>query len=240
MKKPIIGISANHTLNSGEKMEHLALSYIPDGFVRGVDRAGGVPILLPVNSPEHAKVYVSMIDKLILTGGQNIDPVNYNEDITFDPELMHQERDAFDFALFKEAMAQNKPIFGVCRGMQLINVALGGSLNQDISLREPETIKHLQDPIPGEIPTHSVTTEYGSVLRQVYGDETEVNSFHKQSLKDIAPTLKVTAMSPDNIVEGIESKEGEHPIVAVQWHPDFAYNTLEQEMRMFNYIVHSL
>lgn len=238
MSKPIIGISANHTTDSGKKMEHLTLSYIPDGYVRGVDRAGGVPLLLPVNSPEHAKVYVSMIDKLILTGGQNVDPAHYKEDITFDPSLMHQERDAFELALFEEARAQNKPVFGVCRGMQLINVALGGSLNQDISLRQPEPVKHLQDPIPVEVPTHSVTTEEGSVLRQVYGEQTEVNSFHRQSLKDIAPGLKVTAISPDNIVEGVESES--EPIMAVQWHPDFAYDALEQEMRMFRYVVHEL
>ncbi|MDT2815500.1 gamma-glutamyl-gamma-aminobutyrate hydrolase family protein [Vagococcus carniphilus] len=239
-KKPIIGISANEVEDSGEKLHNLPINYLPAGYVRGVQLAGGLPILLPIGTKEDAIEYVTQIDKLVLTGGQNVNPKWYQEELSFDASLMSTKRDEFELALINETMRQKKPIFAVCRGLQLINVALGGTLHQDLSQRTPEPVIHMQDPIPREEPTHKIRTEEGSSLRQIYGENTSVNSFHFQSIKELAPSLKVAAISEDNIIEGIESNSTISPILGVQWHPDFAYEAMEQEREIFKFVVNEL
>ncbi|MDU3220882.1 MAG: gamma-glutamyl-gamma-aminobutyrate hydrolase family protein, partial [Streptococcus thermophilus] len=136
MTKPIIGITANVRPNPAH--EDIKWSYAPSGFVEGVQKAGGLAILLPVSDPSEAKTYISMIDKLILIGGQNIDPKFYNEENHACEDDFFLERDLFEMALIEEATKQKKPIFSICRGTQLMNVALGGSLHQDIK-------RHWQD-----------------------------------------------------------------------------------------------
>lgn len=240
MIKPIIGISLNETEDSGEKMHHLPLNYLPSGYAKGVLKAGGLPILLPVSSKEDAKAYVSQIDKLILTGGQNVNPKFYNEERTFDASLMHTKRDEFELALIEEAIKQKKPIFAVCRGLQLLNVALGGTLHQDLSRRENEEIKHMQDPIPRQEPIHKVTINKDSLISQVYGTETQVNSFHYQAIKDVAEALVVTAISDDHIIEAIESRDPNNRWIGLQWHPDFYFEEFDKEFQMFNFVVNEL
>ena len=129
MVKPIIGIMGNQRI---KKDINLPWSYAPTGFVKGVQRAGGLPLILPISSEEDAKTYVSMVDKVLLIGGQNVDPKFYQEERHASENDFFLERDVFELAVIKEAIKQKKPIFGVCRGLQLMNVALGGTLNQDI------------------------------------------------------------------------------------------------------------
>ena len=122
MTKPIIGITTNVRANPAH--EDINWSYAPSGFVEGVQKAGGLAILLPVSDPSEAKTYISMIDKLILIGGQNIDPKFYNEENHACEDDFFLERDLFEMALIEEATKQKKPIFSICRGTQLMNVAL--------------------------------------------------------------------------------------------------------------------
>lgn len=240
MKKQVIGISLNETEDSGDKLHHLPINYLPAGYARGVQQAGGLPILIPVSGKEDAKAYISQIDKLILTGGQNVNPDLYGEKREFDESLMLTKRDEFEMALIEEAIAQEKPIFAVCRGLQLLNVYLGGSLYQDLSRRENEVVRHMQDPIPREVPTHEVTIEANSLLSQVYGLSTKVNSFHFQSIKDLGKGLVMTAVSEDGIVEGIESSDPKKRLLGVQWHPDFYFEEFAHERRMFEFVVNEL
>lgn len=240
MKKNVIGISANEIEDSGTTLHNLPISYIPAGYAKGVQLVGGLPLLLPIGTPSDAKQYVDQIDKLILTGGQNVDPVFYREETMFDAVLKSTKRDKFEIALIEEMLSQKKPIFAVCRGMQLLNVSLGGSLFQDISVRVDQTIQHMQAPVPRQVPTHRIRTEPNSILRDVYGEHAQVNSFHYQAIKDVAPKLRVTAISEDHIIEGVESISKDHHWVGVQWHPDFSYDTLEQELRMFDFVVNDL
>jgi putative glutamine amidotransferase len=240
MTKPIIGISLNETEDSGAKLHNLPINYLPAGYVRGVQQAGGLPILLPVSSKDDAKSYVTQIDKLVLTGGQNVNPKFYNEERLFDESLMLTPRDEFELALIHEAIRQEKPIFAVCRGLQLLNVALGGTLHQDLSKRDIEPVKHMQDPTPREIPTHSVTIKEDSLISQVYGNETNVNSFHFQAIKDVAKELVVTAISEDGIVEAVESLDEKNRWVGLQWHPDFYFEEFEKERQMFDFVVNEL
>ncbi|MBO0438780.1 gamma-glutamyl-gamma-aminobutyrate hydrolase family protein [Candidatus Enterococcus ikei] len=237
MRRPIIGIAANEIEDAGAKLYHLPICYTPCGYVKAVQNAGGLPLLLPVGSPELAKAYVTQIDKLILAGGQNVSPTLYGEVNQVKEATVSDERDQFELALIKEALAQKKPIFAVCRGLQLVNVALGGSLYQEISATK---IAHMQVPVSREIPTHQIRTEEMSILRKIYGKETTVNSFHFQAVKKLAETLKVTAFSEDGIIEGVESKDSNVAFLGVQWHPDFAYDYLEQEMAVFRYVVEEL
>lgn len=240
MERPIIGIAANEISDAGETLYHLPVSYTPAGYVRAVQNAGGIPLVLPVGAPELAKEYINHIDKLILAGGQNVSPKLYGEMNLVEEAALFEERDQFELALIKEAMIQNKPIFAVCRGMQLVNVALGGSLFQEISHLNSSKISHMQVPVPREIPTHKIQTEAGSMLREIYGEETKVNSFHFQAVKTLAEELQVTAYSEDGVIEGIECRGPGAVILGVQWHPDFAYDYLEQEMAAFKYVVKEL
>ncbi|EHJ57106.1 hypothetical protein HMPREF9318_00322 [Streptococcus urinalis FB127-CNA-2] len=142
MSKPIIGITANQRLNPS--LDDIPWSYAPTGFVEGVKEAGGTPLLLPIVDEKTAKQYVQMVDKLILIGGQNVDPNFYGESNQAYEDDFMIERDFFEIALIKEAIKLKKPIFTVCRGMQLMNVVLGGTLNQNIpnhwQLEPSETI----------------------------------------------------------------------------------------------------
>ena len=240
MKKPIIGISANETEDSGAKLHHLPIHYLPAGYVRGIQQAGGLPILLPVGTKEDAVNYISQIDKLVLTGGQNVDPKHYGEKPIFDESLMLSSRDEFEMALIEEALHESKPIFAVCRGLQLVNVYFGGSLYQDLSQRDIEEVKHMQDPIPREVPTHGVKMLKGSHLHEIYGEIYQVNSFHFQGVSELGKGLKATAFSEDGIIEGIESVDLPSKIIGVQWHPDFYFELFKEEQNMFRYVVEQL
>lgn len=238
--KKIIGISANEIQDPGKTLYNLPISYLPAGYVRAVQEVGGVPVVLPLGKVEDAKEYISLIDKLILTGGQNVSPSLYLEnEKPLNEELSLLERDMFEMALIEEAIKQHKPIFGVCRGLQLVNVYLGGTLHQDLSLRNPEPIPHMQDPIERWIATHDILVEKDSLLYPIYGDKGNVNSFHFQSVKKIGNDLKITAVSDDGVIESIESTSDKHRILGVQWHPDFAYQTLEKEKEVFDFVVNS-
>lgn len=238
--KKMIGISANEIIDSGKTLHNLPISYLPAGYVRAVQEVGGVPVVIPLGKKKDAKTYVSLIDKLILTGGQNVTPTLYLEgEKPINEHLSLLERDVFEMALIKEAIKQQKPIFGVCRGMQLVNVYLGGTLHQDLSLRNPEPIRHMQTPIERWVATHDIYLESDSLLRPIYGANATVNSFHFQSINKIGNDLKITAVSEDGVVESIESSSDNHKILGVQWHPDFAYDTLEKEKEVFDFVVNS-
>lgn len=240
MGRPVMGIAANEIMDAGKTLYHLPISYTPSGYVKAVNHVGGLPLILPISGPETAKDYINRIDKLILAGGQNVAPEWYGEALQFEESALAKERDIFELALIEEALHQKKPIFAICRGMQLVNVAFGGSLYQDIREITKDKIQHMQAPIAKEIPTHKIRTTDTSILRNIYGEEAKVNSFHWQAVKKLAPTLKATAYSEDGIIEGVESNQKNIHFLGVQWHPDFAYDHLEQEMDIFHYAVKNL
>lgn len=200
-------------------------------FADGVKRAGGLPFYIPISNPDFAREYVNRIDKLILSGGQNVDPSYYGEEKTIDSKDYFLDRDIWEVALVKEAIAQGKPVLGVCRGLELYNAVTVGSLNQAIDGHAEKG--------PFEI-THKIVTENGSQLQQIYGREQEVNSVHRQSLKKLAPHLKVTARSSkDDVIEGVESFT-DAPFIGVQWHPEFLLGHKHlKDQGLFDYFVKS-
>ncbi|KXT76920.1 gamma-glutamyl-gamma-aminobutyrate hydrolase family protein [Streptococcus sp. DD12] len=210
MTRPVIGITSNEKPVAKDlPIIHLSVNR---QFADGVKAAGGLPFYIPLSDPKEAKDYIAQIDKLILSGGQNVDPKRYGEEKTIDSEDYFPERDRWEAALIEEAIRQDKPVLGICRGLQLYNVVTGGSLYQDIAGHKGQ---------PPFALAHDVVTEPNSQLRQIYGDRQAVNSVHQQSLKKLAPHLAVTAKSADDaIIEGVESQEG-HAFIGVQWHPEF-------------------
>ncbi|HEM3553939.1 gamma-glutamyl-gamma-aminobutyrate hydrolase family protein [Streptococcus suis] len=226
MGKVIIGISGNEQefpTKSGRTYVTVA-SELADG----VRQAGGVPMVIPMGTPDLAKDYINMIDKLILSGGQHVDPSLYGQERLIDSNDYLLERDEFELALIEEALHQGKPIFAVCRGMQLLNVALGGSLEQEVA-------HHWQEGIAGT--SHRLQVKPKSRIGQLFAQGSPINSFHQQRIKELAPGLVATGLDPrDGTIEAYESR-GNQALFGTQWHPEFLYNDCKQHRDMFQYLV---
>ncbi|HZK28737.1 MAG TPA: gamma-glutamyl-gamma-aminobutyrate hydrolase family protein, partial [Clostridia bacterium] len=184
-------------------------------------RAGAAPILIPVTQDRMAvKSILDLCDGLILTGGEDVSPLLYGEDPVKKIGTLSRLRDDYDLLLFNLALERKIPVFGICRGMQLINVALGGSLHQHTDDLPQFTIRHVQQASRHEV-THRVTVVPSSRLHPVLGDSVAVNSWHHQAIKDLALGLTAVASSSDGLIEAVESiNESLPPIIGVQWHPE--------------------
>ncbi|HEL2202771.1 TPA: gamma-glutamyl-gamma-aminobutyrate hydrolase family protein [Streptococcus suis] len=226
MGKVIIGISGNEQefpTKSGRTYVTVA-SELADG----VRQAGGVPMVIPMGTPDLTKDYINMIDKLILSGGQHVDPSLYGQERLIDSNDYLLERDEFELALIEEALHQGKPIFAVCRGMQLLNVALGGSLEQEVA-------HHWQEGIAGT--SHRLQVKPKSRIGQLFTQGSPINSFHQQRIKELAPGLVATGLDPrDGTIEAYESR-GNQALFGIQWHPEFLYNDCKQHRDLFQYLV---
>lgn len=231
LQPPRIGISSNR--KDG-------LSCIADTYVQSVLKAGGAPVLIPViTDMEALTAIVSGLDGLLMSGGGDINPLYVGEEPV--PQLQDVDtfRDEFDLILLRLATNRQLPVMGICRGHQLINVAFGGSVYQDIhSQHEATLFKHSQT-MPREQVSHSVRiTDTSSRLFDILKKEPDifVNSFHHQAVKDIAPEFKETAVAPDGINEAMEHPEKE--IFSVQWHPEaMAANDDELMLELFRHHV---
>jgi len=218
MKRPVIGITTAQDLKECEVQ--LDQEYI-DGVVAG----GGVPLVLPsVKKYEFIDEYLEMVDGVLLSGGVDICPMQYGEESLagFKVEWeMTPERDGFEIALCRKAIAAQKAVFGICRGIQAIAVACGGDLYQDIDTmvdRSP-ALRHFQD-APQWHPSHGVEVKPGSRLYEVYGKPVlSVNSLHHQAIRKVPEGFTVTARARDGIIEAIEA-EGDVFVLGVQWHPE--------------------
>lgn len=231
-QKPIIGLSST----SGEGTS----TSVPLTYVESVIRAGGVPMVLPITQ-DHDLLnrMLDNIDALILTGGEDVDPLKwYGEEPL--PALggIAPERDSFDVALARLAVERGIPLLGICRGHQVINVAFGGTLYQDIpSQVKASHVKHRQS-APGDYGTHTIRIEQNSLLYKQLGTQSiAVNSFHHQAVKDMAPGFKVTATSVDGVVEAME-KIGSDQVYSVQFHPEvFTANNIDTFLGIFEYLI---
>ncbi len=212
---PIIGIAPCRSL--------------PD-YVESVRRAGGDPRVFDPLQDKPGEV-VTEIHGLLLTGGVDIDPVRYGEERHPTVTAIEPERDAFEFALIQAARGARLPIFGICRGLQVMNVAFGGTLVQDIAAEEAGTLPHTV-PVPPCAIAHEVWISKGSRLwtlmqeKMVDADTCSVNSRHHQAIKRIAPGFEVTATAPDGVIEAIECPDAPF-CLGVQWHPENFWRTGE-------------
>jgi len=212
---PIIGIAPCRSL--------------PD-YVESVRRAGGEPRVFDPLQDQPDRV-VSEVHGLLMTGGVDIDPVRYREERHETVTLVEPERDAFEFALLLAGREARLPVFGICRGVQVMNVALGGTLVQDIGSQMSGTLPHTV-PIPPCAIAHEIWVSKGSRLwtlmqeKMVDADTCSVNSRHHQAIKGLAPGFEVTATAPDGVIEAIECTNSTF-CLGVQWHPENFWRTGE-------------
>lgn len=217
--KPIIGIAGYILTRIDNHLLNFEVNQSPRSVTTSIHKAGGLPVILPLSKPIEAERYVDMIDALVLTGGSDVDPLLYGEEPDLKIGKIDPDRDAFELALIEEAWRQKKPIFAICRGLQLLNVAFGGSLYQDLSQYPSLDVNHLQ-PTYWDYPTHSIEIDEQSWLGKTVGPKTVINSYHHQAIKGLADVFEAVAWSDDRIIEAIESKDKSQKVVAIQWHPE--------------------
>lgn len=214
---PVIAVSATaDTRMGGAHRVRLNSSYIT-----ALESAGLIPIVIPpLASPRQSRAILERVDGLLLTGGEDVDPALYGQDRIEKCGQPNNARDETEIALSLAARALGKPVLAICRGPQVLNVAFGGTLIQDIPSQVPGALNHnAEDERCSRV--HDVLIEPDSLTAKAMGAiRISVNSLHHQSVKDVAPGFKVTATSPDGIVEAIEWDGTDWWAMAVQWHPE--------------------
>jgi len=219
MSLPLIGITAGHSENKhGLPQIHLLRTYV-DATIK----AGGVPVIIPPESTEEGwRLLYKKLDGIIFSGGADIDPELFNGEAHPSVYGLDHERDNLEIPLILQSIEDKKPFFAICRGFQVLNVALGGTLYTHISDQIENSLQH---DTPRELSrnalAHEIKFEEGSKLAEMLGSPIlKVNSWHHQGAKDIPPQLKITARSSDGLVEAMELPD--HPFaIAVQWHPEW-------------------
>jgi putative glutamine amidotransferase len=224
MKKPVIGITVNHVAEGALPHDRLSLSY-----VLAVKEAGGIPLLVPNVGDASA---LSALDGLVVSGGADFDPAQFGQE----PRGTHMEgisaeRDATEIALLREA-APDLPILGICRGIQAIAVAYGGTLIQDVPSQRPSELVHAQTGAR-DARTHGVRVAPDSQLGAILGaQEIRVNSFHHQAVDRVPDGFRVVAWADDGLIEGIETNA--RPFcLGVEWHPENLIRVEEHARRLF-------
>lgn len=210
--RPIIGITACQ--------EEQRIYKINNTYVRAVVRAGGIPVLLPIaNRLEDCDKLAALVDGFLVPGGVDMAPQYFGEEPPKEVTCIDRELDDFELELIRRVSALGKPMLAICRGCQVVNVAFGGTLYQDIPTQCPQAHGHYQATASRSEAYHTVTILPGTALAAAMGEgEVLTNSFHHQAVKDLAPGFRVNARTKDGMIEGIENGDGS--ILGVQWHPE--------------------
>ncbi len=229
----IIGLSTNKDQESGTDS-------MPPDYISAVLNAGALPVIFPMIPQDHPQyqqimeVSVDLVDGLIITGGPDVDPAFYREERLPGLGDVSAERDKADLTLIQMALAKKKPLLGICRGLQAVNIAMGGSLYQDLKSQWPSEIDHQRT---DKAYAHPVSVKKGSLLHQITGkEELMVTSRHHQASKLSAPGLAATAFANDGVVEALEFENG-YPGLLVQWHPENIAMQDESQQALFNWLV---
>lgn len=236
MERPVIGLSCGRREDQSQAFLHVA-------YLEAVAAAGGLPVVLPPLEPggldlaQVAAALLARVDGLLLTGGDDLDPRHYGQEP--DPRLgwVDPDRDALELALAQEALRRRTPLLAICRGVQVLNVAAGGDLHQDLG--EVARLQHSQR-APRWHRSHPVRVHPGSRLAQLLdtpGGEVAVNSFHHQAVRQVAPGFRAVAHASDGVVEAIERAGEDHFCVGVQWHPEHLVGRWPEQRGLFRGLV---
>ncbi|AYU54181.1 gamma-glutamyl-gamma-aminobutyrate hydrolase family protein [Staphylococcus debuckii] len=231
-----IGISASILTDQDGMFPGYKRCYVNQDYIEAVVKQGGIPFVLPItDDSDIIEKQIDMLDGLILSGGHDVSPALYHEDPLEKLGETLIERDQFDFQLIKAAIKKNIPILGICRGAQILNVYFGGTLYQDTSYRELNTIRHWQSYNPTE-KTHQITIQSDTRLEKIFNETSlYVNSFHHQLIHELASNFKVNAYTNDRSIEGFESK-GHQYIVGIQWHPEMLWRESSMDVLFKDFI----
>ena len=215
--KPLIGIASNLTVESSFPLEQ---NVVGCHYIESIKKSGGLPILIPFTL-NHADIctYVTLCQGFLFCGGGDINPLLFGENPHALNGSGHVELDQFHLFLMEKILSANKPVLGICRGIQILNVACGGSIYQDLSLTGNSTIKHMQSEAKRHFVTHKVTFIEGTILQELFGHEVYTNSYHHQAVNKLGDNLIASGFTDDGIIEALEMLS--HPFqVGVQWHPE--------------------
>jgi len=237
---PVIGVTATLKEDVDAVAERPLGRYVRADldYLEGVVEAGGVPVVLPpVADSGAAETIAGGLDGLLLSGGSDLHPGYYGEDPIPELNVTIPERDAFEMELMEHALRRGIPVLGICRGMQVLNVALGGTLYQDLSSQMEGIVLlgHRQE-TPKWQPTHEVEVDGGSQVSEIMGSrELKVNSYHHQAVKDLASGLVTVAHSPDGVAEAVEYRDlSERWILGVQWHAEAMRGSSPEHRKLFS------
>lgn len=238
-KMPIIGVTASLLpVESGPFIGCEWTTVIHD-YILSIEKAGGVPIVLPVvKNPLQISRILETVDGILLSGGYDLSPLSYEEEPLGGLGFVYAERDAYEIALVKSAVNIRKPIFAICRGMQVLNVALEGNLHQDLSSVHTSWVQHRQQGKYDQ-PSHSVDIIPKTLLSRLLGVDTlSANTFHHQAIKKLGAGLKVNARAKDGIIEGVEGVDSSF-VLGVQWHPEVMVSRCPTMLKLFHAFVHA-
>ncbi|MFH9007763.1 gamma-glutamyl-gamma-aminobutyrate hydrolase family protein [Streptomyces afghaniensis] len=211
MARPLIGVSTYLEAGARWGVWELEAALLPVGYPRLVQRAGGLAAMLPPDDPAYAAAAVARLDGLVIAGGPDVEPVRYGAEPHPRTGPPARERDAWELALIDAALTARVPLLGICRGMQLLNVALGGTLVQHLD-------GHAE--VVGVFGSHAVKPVPGSLYAGVVPEETSVPSYHHQAVDRLGEGLVPSAYADDGTVEALELPSGEGWVLGVQWHPE--------------------
>lgn len=226
MKKAMIGVVPL----VDEERESL---WMLPAYMEGIETAGGIPVMMPLTNDEAVLGQLSdTLDGFLFTGGQDVNPALYGEKAVKQCGESCLKRDSMEKLLLSIAIREEKPVLGICRGIQLINAALGGTLYQDLPTEHPSELEHHQKP-PYDAPSHRVELVTHTPLFTLLGRETmEVNSYHHQAVRKLAPALEPMAYAEDGLIEAVWMPEHRF-LWAVQWHPEYNYKVSAESRKLF-------
>lgn len=216
--RPLVGLTTTIDPKGGDYQKPRIALYA--NYIAVLERAGLTPILIsPAHSEDGIRQLMEICRGLVLTGGDDIDPARYHEEPIPELGAVNPPRDAAECRALDAAVGRDLPVLGICRGHQMLNVFFGGTLCQDIATAMEEAYSHLQTTAWGSH-HHEITVEPGSRLGRAVGrDRLEINSYHHQAIREVAPGLEVTARADDGLIEAVESREHTW-VLGVQWHPE--------------------